>query len=187
MDIEKLVWSETFIVLPGMTHATKVTLQSAGSMTGQMTANTDAVGVCVESAAWGVPTVDEQKDLDLGSDERVWVRNVVMTCDDTPVLYARCIVPAEAIVGRFQAVKSLGSRPLGAFLFSEAGLRRSAFQYALLNQTQPLFQSACAVLSEQPSQLLARRSHFHLDKQRLLLTEVFLPEFYPRVCLASSC
>lgn len=104
-----------------------------------------------------------------------WVREVVLTCDGRPVIFAHTTL-STATNGRLSRwMAGLGSRSLGSLLFAFPGFRRDGIEFFRLDAAHPLYQRAGQLCS--PGKYLwARRSLHRLDGQQLLVTEVFLPD-----------
>lgn len=120
--------------------------------------------------------LDESSLLGLPPQQLAWSREVFLCADDRPVVFAHSACAARDLRGAWQAVRNLGSKPLGALLFSHPLIFRQPLHYKALNAQHPLFRRAAVVLSEPPDRLWARRSLFYLHGAPLLVTEVFLPE-----------
>ncbi len=92
--------------------------------------------------------------------QRYWLREVILSGDETPWLLGRTVIPEETLFGPEQALMNLGNIPLGRYLFKDNGTRltRDFIQIGLQGS------------------LWARRSLLRLSGKPLLLTEVFLSE-----------
>ena len=101
---------------------------------------------------------------------------VLLYCHESPLIYARTIIPAQTLTGEQRELGELGDRPLGEFLFSQPGLKRDVMEVAALRQGHQLFDSASAHISVKAQEIWARRSVFRLEHKPLLVAEVFLPE-----------
>lgn len=90
--------------------------------------------------------------------EKPFSRQVILKLNNTPVVHAQSICAPHS---QWRNILNCGQTPLGNILFSGSlkGLQRSALQY-----TQP------------NHYLLARRSWFDYQGERLYLVECFLPE-----------
>ena len=103
-----------------------------------------------------------------------WVREVVLECDGQPVIFAHTTLStaSRGRLGRWMA--GLGSRSLGSLLFTYPGFRRDGIEFRRLDAGHPLYRRAAA-LCVPGRYLWARRSLHRLGRQRVLVTEVFLP------------
>ncbi len=106
-----------------------------------------------------------------------WVREVALECDGRPVIFAHTTL-ATAPNGRLSRwMAGLGNRSLGSLLFSYPGFERGAIEFLRLDARHPLYRRAAAL--GEPGGLgailWARRSLHRLGRQRVLVTEVFLP------------
>jgi chorismate lyase len=120
--------------------------------------------------------LDESALLGIAPQQLAYTREVYLYADSHPVVFAHSVVAREHLHGTWAAVRSLGSKPLGAMLFAHPLVVRKPLHYKALRSSHPLYQHAAARLSDPHSRLWARRSLFLLHDAPLLVTEVFLPE-----------
>lgn len=118
---------------------------------------------------------DESALLGLAPHRLAWSREVFLYADGKPAVFAHSACAPQHLRGAWGAVRSLGSKPLGALLFSHPLVERQPLHYKALHAHHPLYRSATAALDEAPERLWARRSLFTLHGAPLLVTEVFLP------------
>lgn len=107
----------------------------------------------------------------LGLRDREWpfVREVLLRCYDQPWVFARTLIPVASLRGRVRALTRLGSRPLGAVLFRDPGVRRGPISVVRLRANT-------LGIGDQPNpELWGRRSLFYLAGLPLLVSEYFLP------------
>jgi chorismate lyase len=103
------------------------------------------------------------------------VREVSLNCGARPVVFAHSVVGRSALRGPWHMLMNLGTRPLGAAVFSNPRVERYALRYRQIGRRHALFRRAAQLIERPPSSLWARRSLFVLRDSRLLVTEVFLP------------
>ena len=118
---------------------------------------------------------DERVALRLAADEPTLVREVLLSCGATPVVFARSLAAARHLDGPWRSLRGLGSRPLATMLFADPRIARGALEFCCIDARQPLRRRAAAAVPELPRELWARRSVFCRDCAPLLVTEVFLP------------
>ncbi|WP_239690825.1 chorismate--pyruvate lyase family protein [Chromobacterium sphagni] len=115
---------------------------------------------------------DEADALGLPAGAPLYARHVLLTLDETPVVYARSATRHNCPA--WMPVLLRGSRSLGLTLFGELPqLRREALHYQLLAASHPLAEAAA--VARAATEYPARRCRFLLDDAPLLLTELFLP------------
>lgn len=123
-----------------------------------------------------LPLADEFERVGLPDRRLVQEREVLLCCDDTPVVYAHTIVPLSATASDWPFFGRLGERSLGTTLFGDPRVWRGELEYARLSAQHPLVLRAAAALGQAlPSPLFARRCLYRRGKGLLLVTEVFLP------------
>ncbi|MCW8929200.1 MAG: chorismate lyase [Gammaproteobacteria bacterium] len=137
-----------------------------------------------------IPSNDEVQRLKIKSRRYALIREVLLYCGITPVIFARTVIPIKTLTGPQRQLSHLGNRPLGEFLFAQPELQRDAMEVAVLKNGHQLFDSAVSNLNDKPlnqskhtesyqvmpDKVWARRSIFRLRHKPLLVAEVFLPE-----------
>ena len=120
---------------------------------------------------------DEFAEVVLPRRVQVQEREVLLRCDEKPVVYAHTIVPLSATASDWPFFCRLGERSLGTTLFGDPRVARGELQYARLHQQHPLVLRAMAALGGVlHGPLFARRCLYKRGNGLLLVTEVFLPE-----------
>jgi chorismate--pyruvate lyase len=121
--------------------------------------------------------LDECSAVGLSKRVVVHEREVLLRCDDTPVVFAHTIVPVTATASDWPFFSSLGERSLGTTLFGDPQVSRGALEFARLHGGHPLVRRACAAvgMDQLETPLFARRCLFKRKNGLLLVTEIFLP------------
>jgi chorismate--pyruvate lyase len=122
---------------------------------------------CDERAALCLPASDNHG--------QPMVREVLLCCGDTPVIFARSIAATAHLDGPWRSLRGLGARPLATMLFADPRISRGELSYCRLDARSPLYRRAALAVADLPSDLWARRSVFCQRGSPLLVTEVFLP------------
>ena len=139
---------------------------------------------CLQQRWQQTPLRTETDKLGLSPHRQILLREVELLCDGNIWMYARTAIPAETLIGKYQQLKRIGTRPLGNLLFRDPLMKRSPFEVALLKPSHLEYQLAVRHLSMPLASdvvLLARRSIFLLNHKPLLLTEIFLPSCINRL------
>jgi chorismate--pyruvate lyase len=123
---------------------------------------------------------EEYQALTISHETRVWVREIYWKYREKIWMYARAIIP-ESTLSVGTPLNTISEKPLGSFLFQDPNLLRHPFEYAKLSNTHFYFQKIVSCVVENENFLLARRSIFIYYQKPLLLTEVFLPDFFEGV------
>lgn len=172
----KLAW------LPKALHSTDNTpfidwLRDRGSLTARLQARGPfAVRLLLQGLT--TPTGDEATALGIRRKRKAWVREVALFCDGKPTVFAHTALPYHPRGPLTHWLARLGTRSLGAMLFSHAGFKRGIIVCKRLDHRHPLFKPAIETLQladSSPRTLWARRSHFTFGAQAVLVTEVFSP------------
>ena len=130
----------------------------------------------------GVPRLDERRALEMKRPALALIREVILCGEDEPWVFARSLLPLTSLTGRLRHLRKQGSRPLGAFLFSQPQLLRSAIAVARISRDHAYLPADLAGTAP----LWGRRSIFRLQEKSvqtkpLLVSEVFLPAFTARL------
>ena len=133
--------------------------------------------VRVISQGWGMPRQDEVQALGMAGRERAIIRQVQLMCAEHTWIYARTVIPATSLRGRLQRLVQLGTRPLGAMLFADPGMRRGVVELARILPGQELFEDATQSVDDRSATIWGRRSVFRITGRPLLVSEIFLPGF----------
>ncbi len=150
-------------------------LDDHGSLTRRLQAICPRLRVRRLSQRIASPYPDECAPLHLARGQRALIRDVLLICGDTPLVFAHSVIPLPGLDGPWAALSRLGNRPLGAALFANPKVRRFPLEYRQLDARHPLYRPAIAHLGEAPRRMWMRRSQFALAGHPLLVTEVFLP------------
>ena len=150
-------------------------LTGRGSLTRRLQARCDAFRVQRLSQIVDRPSLDEPPPFSQHRRRQALIREVLLLCGDTPLVFAHTVIPLGALRSRWQRLGDLGNHSLGATLFADPTIRRYPLEYRRLNPRHPLFRSAAGHLSAPADRLWARRSLFALGRGRIQVTEVFLP------------
>ena len=103
------------------------------------------------------------------------VRQVLLCCDDQPLIYARTVIPVTTLRGARRRYGNMGSRPLGAMLFADRTMQREEVRVAELSATHEANQ-----YNKTDEAVWGRRSVFRVSGKPLLVSEYFLPELLNR-------
>lgn len=132
--------------------------------------------VTVLRQSWGKPRRDEAMALGIPFRQHALIREVVLSGQGQPWVFARSVIPLQALHGKRRFLGTLGNRPLGELLFRNPHIQRGPIFLA----SWPRALLPCT-LQEQlpgltaPTALWARYSLFQHGTASLLVSEVFLP------------
>lgn len=170
-------------------------LQASGSLTQHLREQVGPVLVRRVYQGRGMARVDEAQALGLpgGRARRVHVREVVLTCQDQPLVMARSVCETRHLRGAWRALKGLGSRPLAELLFKDRAVWRLPLTTACPAPHQPLGQSQALNWQRGTGQgwpagllLWQRRSVFLRYGAPLLVAELFSPTMQAQACPKAS-
>lgn len=149
-------------------------LTDRGSLTARIAAR--CPGVWVNVLFQGLRRADRDERFVFGDRARVLVREVLLVCGNTPVVFAHTILDPADLCGPWRSVARLGSRPLGAALFADPRIARFPLRQRKIGRHHELHRRLRALVPHAPASLWARRSLFRMHDSPILVTEVFLPE-----------
>lgn len=134
--------------------------------------------VRVLSVKRATPTPDEKETLGLKPRSQAMIREVLLCCNDQPVVYARTIIPVSSLRGALRGLALLGSRPLGAVLFADKSMRRKPMEITSISKNHKCYSWTRNKGSEK---IYGRRSVFILKGKKLLVSEFFLPKLLEKI------
>lgn len=116
----------------------------------------------------------------LGVSEKamLWGRDVLMSVDDQPFIYAHSIAPLSATNAHqgWSALRGQGQHPLATLLYHDIDIQRSSFSWQSVQCPSAVHHSAPFYKNGAP--LWARHSRFTRHNQSLIVAEVFLETFW---------
>lgn len=118
------------------------------------------------------PHLDELRAMRLPMQGAMLIREVMLYCGNTPVVYARSILPRASLIGPWARLGKLGNKPLGHVLFSDPRVQRTPFRYRKFRRGDAM---QSAALPRCRDALWGRYSVFRLHGQPIMVSEVFLP------------
>lgn len=158
----------------GLTLPERNQLLETLSLTDKFKSQYADVQVTILAQGWDYPLNYERIQLNLPLGQKTWVRCVMLSSKDQPLLYARTIIPNLTRANPWFGLKKLGNQPLGEVLFSLKQIKRSSFSIQKSTNDWPHLYPL-----NKPRSLLARHSTFLNQGSLLLLTEVFLAKIKP--------
>ncbi len=145
-----------------------------GSLTARLIAKSEGdFKVEVVRQVIGIPSLDERQALGMKRPALALIREVILCGRGQPWVFARSLLPLASLTGNLRHLRKQGTRPLGAFLFSQPHLARSTIAVARISRDHGYLPEN--LVGDQ--QLWGRRSVFYLQQKPLLVSEVFLPAF----------
>lgn len=129
----------------------------------------------VISEQWIKPMLSERNLLGMRRGTIARVRHVRLLCNDKPCVFARTVIPYSTMHGPVRRLSMLGSKSLGAVLFSDKSMRRGEIEIASISKNDYLYTQAMQNIRQRVDHLCGRRSVFYLSGKPLLVNEIFLP------------
>ncbi|NHZ88776.1 chorismate lyase [Massilia sp. CCM 8733] len=156
--------------------ALRAWLTSGGSLTARLVAHSKAFRVQRLHQRRAPCLADEAAALGLPRTVQVLEREVLLRCDERPVVFAHTMVPLSASASDWPLFGGLGERSLGSTLFYDPQVLRGELEFARIRAGHPLMERARAALGmDADTVLYARRCLYRRHRGILLVTEVFLP------------
>jgi chorismate lyase len=125
---------------------------------------------------------DEYTAIGLNQRGKAHTREVLLRCDEQPVVYAHTVLPLHSNATQWPLFRTLGNKSLGSTLFGDPQVVRGAMQFARLQPNHPAMRRAHGLIHTTPCHdrqfdqpLFARRSLFFRRGGVMLVTELFLP------------
>ena len=150
-------------------------LTDPASLTARIVARCQRFELRVLRETRALPCGDERTLIHLPAGRHAWVREVLLCADGVPVVFAHSVLAPRDLTRAWHMARAIGSRPLGAALFADPGIRRGLLTSARITPAHPLHRLAVAALGQMLPVLWGRRSLFFRRGRPLLVTEIFLP------------
>jgi chorismate--pyruvate lyase len=152
-----------------------------GSLTSRLQQHYSTFAVKPISVKYAKLIQDEAALLHQPNYQIALIREVLLMGDNQPVVFAHSVLPRASLRGAWNGLGRLGNKPLGATLFANPVVKRTALSYKKLTPNHALYQHATRHLAQEPEMmkpryLWARRSIFSLSCANIMVTEVFLPQ-----------
>lgn len=161
-------------------------LLDAGSLTARLRAICHVnFAVHVRTQSWGKPLRSEQRELDCERNPWSFIREVILQCDEEPVVFARTVVPSTTLNKGQRRLLRLGSKPLGELLFRDRKMERDGIEVTYLKPGDVLFHRALGPAGDVGG-IWGRRCVFRLHGQPLLVNEIFLPNLFERAATVAG-
>ena len=123
----------------------------------------------------GRPLPGEARFLGIPVGRHALIREVRLCCDGQRWVYARSVIPLATLHGPGRKLGNLGTRPLGAVLFANPRVRRTAVELARVQAGHLIHRHALLDLADSLAPIWGRRSLFRIAEAPLLVSEWFLP------------
>lgn len=160
---------------PLLSHPYRSWLVHQGSLTKRLQSRYADFSVQPVSLHYARPNREEAELLAHARRSQTLVREVVLTGGGEPVVFARSVLPPQSLKGAWRKLRTLGNQPLGATLFADRRVKRTAMSYKKLACHHPIYQRLRQTVAHPPATVWARRSIFQLNHARILVMEIFLP------------
>ena len=140
---------------------------------------------------------NESELLGLKVSQYALIREVLLMGNNQPVVFAHSVLPRTSLRGAWNGLGRLGNKPLGATLFANPKVKRTALEYKKLPRQHPISMRVSRMnhqlqlvysagttpavaehLKTSPKVLWARRSIFSLSNAKILVTELFLEQLF---------
>lgn len=129
-----------------------------------------------------IPRETERRALALKAGQYALIRHVYLCCGDTPVVFARTVIPAATLTGAGRRLAHLRTRSLGATIFANPRWHSTERWLSRLSRKDALHALACKKLPVAPDTVYGRHTLFRLKNKALLIGEFFLPSLLDLGC-----
>lgn len=162
-------------------------LTDAGSLTLKLKRHSDQFQIIRTFQGASKLHLSEQSPLQLRLTEQVISRNVLLCCDQHPVVFGHTVTARATLKKHWPFFNGLGQKALGLALFFNPLIERQAFEFTRLSAHDMLYRLVNHALktkgfdSQLPQHLWARRcvfTHRQHPNSKMMVTEVMLPAVY---------
>ncbi len=174
--LSKPRWVHAGKVLWQMSLAERQWLLNRGSLTARLiNISNSSLKVTIVYQQMSRPYLSEASLLEIPTRQRALIREVILSDGNTPLVFARSVIPIKTLTGRLRKLFNMGSNPLGSVLFKDPSMQRGKIEVARVMKQHNYVPDSMVI----DKYLLGRRSNFYLDNKPLLVSEVFLDTFAP--------
>lgn len=124
---------------------------------------------------------EERNLLTLKDKASHWVREIEWRTQDNLLVAARVVIPTGSTNPLMRKLYGIGSVSIGEVLFQPGAFARESMLFAKIVPGHPYFALANAKEELSAGFLWARTSVFVCKQDRLLVSEIFLPNFFASV------
>ena len=169
----------------GFARRQRAWLSASGSLSARLAQQGTTFTVQVLDQGMQPLQADEAHALGLPGPCPGYVREVLLSVDGVPVVFARSVTAHAHSVGPWRSIRGLGTRPLADVLFKRMGIARAPMEFARPMPASPLARHvktewlACTGHTVSAGPLPARRSVFTRCGAPLLVMEVFVSPQHP--------
>ena len=169
----------------GFARQVRPWLEASGSLSARLAQPGTQFPVQVLNQGMQPLHADEARALGLSGRSMGYVREVVLSVDGVPVVFARSVTSHTHSIGPWRAIRGLGTRPLADVLFKRLGISRTPMAFAHLTPASGLARHVETAWAKSTGQtvkagvLPARRSVFTRHGAPLLVMEVFASAQHP--------
>ena len=129
----------------------------------------------VISQRWEHPLADERPVLNMSPGRLALVRQVRLRCGERPLIFARSVIPSQALRSATRRLSRLGTRPLADLLVTHRSIRRGEMDFTQLQPGHVLYELSTQALQTKAEILWGRRALFRFRHKPLLICEIFSP------------
>ena len=112
---------------------------------------------------------------ELPTNETVWVREVILSLDNTPWVFARTLIPSGLLQQTAVDFKRLGNNPLGQLLYSHHEFIPGKIEIGQSEKEGSIAQLA-SNLKQPVDSIWGRRRFFSYKQYDMIVCEFFLPK-----------
>lgn len=182
LQSKQIIWQSKLPVFsPVLSECSKNLLAQAQSLTTRAVKTWGPTEIFLIDAYWGMPHFDEMRQLNIELRQVAYIREIFMMQAGEKLWYARSVTPQSFLHSKLRLLPYLHTRPLANLVFVGSQFKRSVFEYAAIHPHHSNYARLWEGIEEQVQHLPARRSQFRLQKNALLLTEIFLPKLLQRL------
>ncbi len=137
--------------------------------------SSNKISLRIEAQSWKKPHPDESRLLAIRISGYSLIREIFLSCNNQPWVYARTIIPARTLLGA-KKLAYWGKQPLGNYLFSNKLIYRGNIEIAGVKTSNIPYEPIYNLVIDEDNLLWGRRSIFYIRNKPLLLIEFLLPE-----------
>tara|TARA_B100000035_G_scaffold315481_1_gene336835 strand:- start:16663 stop:17214 length:552 start_codon:yes stop_codon:yes gene_type:complete len=117
--------------------------------------------------------VSEKKFFPLYKEENIFLREVIIFANESPIMYARTVLPRKYLRGYWNNIKKLNTNSLSKIVYENPSIRRSNFSYLAPSLNNKIYKKINSFKIDDKNLVIGRQSFFGYKRKNILLTEYF--------------
>jgi chorismate--pyruvate lyase len=117
--------------------------------------------------------LSEKNFFPLYKSQNIFLREVIISANGAPIMYARTVLPRKYLRGYWSDIKKLNTNSLSRIVYENPSIKRSKFSYLASSSNNNIFKKINSLKIDSKNLVIGRQSYFEYKRKNILLTEYF--------------